>query len=104
MVKIGHEPTCGISNKPQFAVIVLRGPCKNGNKEILYVMQNDYNRANVHFQVCNLLTSLLTNFSCVSIATYFGRGLRFVGSTVDDKNACRKGSMFCPFCKSNFIT
>ena len=56
MVKVGHEPTCGIPNIPQFAVIALRDPCKKGNKEILYVMQNDYNRANVQFQVCNLVT------------------------------------------------
>lgn len=56
MVKVGHEPTFGIPNIPQFAVIVLRGPCKKGNKEILYVMQNDYNRAKVQFQVCNLAT------------------------------------------------
>lgn len=60
--------------------------------------------SSLQFSYISFLKSLLTNFSWVSITTYFGRGLRFVGSTVDDKNACRKGSMFCPFCKSNFIT
>ena len=35
MVKVGHEPTCGIPNIPQFAVIVLRGPYKKRKKRNL---------------------------------------------------------------------
>lgn len=33
--------------------------------------------------------------------TYFGNGFLLVGSTVDDKNDCRNGSRFWPFCKEN---
>ena len=44
--------------------------------------------------ICTLLISYIQMF------TYFGSGFRFVGSTVEDKKACRKGSRFWPFCKA----
>jgi len=38
----------------------------------------------------------------IDAVTYLGSGFRFVGSTVEDKNACRKESRFCPFWKISY--
>ena len=52
-----------------------------------------------YYKNCDLIRMEKLRENSINAATYLGSGFRFVGSTVEDKNACRKESRFCPFWK-----